>query len=67
MAQTPNDILATPTDLPTNAAASVADALNTSLADSDALYLKTRNFTGMLVDRTFATIICCSTTARPDR
>ena len=36
--------LKTPTDLPTNAAATVADALNGILADSFALYLKTKNF-----------------------
>src|SRR3954467_15860129 len=36
--------LATPTDLGTNAVASVADALNSALADSYALYLKTKNF-----------------------
>ena len=36
--------LATPTDLPTNAVSSVADALNGCLADSFALYLKTKNF-----------------------
>ena len=36
--------LKTPTDLPTNATATVADALNGILADSFALYLKTKNF-----------------------
>lgn len=36
--------LKTPTDLPTNAAATVADALNGILADSFVLYLKTKNF-----------------------
>jgi starvation-inducible DNA-binding protein len=36
--------LKTPTDLETNALRSVADALNTVLADSYALYLKTKNF-----------------------
>ena len=36
--------LATPTDLPSNTARSVADALNGILADSFALYLKTKNF-----------------------
>lgn len=36
--------LKTPTDLPTNAVASVADALNGILADSFALYFKTKNF-----------------------
>lgn len=36
--------LATPTDLPKNAVATVADALNGVLADSYALYLKTKNF-----------------------
>lgn len=36
--------LKTPTDLETNAARSVADVLNGILADSYALYLKTKNF-----------------------
>jgi starvation-inducible DNA-binding protein len=36
--------LATPTDLTSNAAKSVADALNGILADSFALYMKTKNF-----------------------
>ena len=36
--------LRTPTDLETNAVRSVADALNGILADSFALYLKTKNF-----------------------
>ena len=36
--------LKTPTDLKTNAAKSVAEALNAILADSFALYLKTKNF-----------------------
>jgi starvation-inducible DNA-binding protein len=36
--------LRTPTDLEHNATRSVADALNTALADSYALYLKTKNF-----------------------
>ncbi len=36
--------LATPTDLATNEVSSVADALNASLADCYALYLKTKNF-----------------------
>ena len=36
--------LDTPTDLASNAANSVADALNGILADSFALYLKTKNF-----------------------
>ena len=36
--------LATPTDLKSNSALSVAEALNGLLADSFALYLKTRNF-----------------------
>ena len=36
--------LRTPTDLGTNAVRSVADALNAVLADSYALYLKTKNF-----------------------
>lgn len=36
--------LKTPTDLKTNAVAAVADALNGLLADSFALYLKTKNF-----------------------
>ena len=36
--------LKTPTDLATNEVATVADALNQVLADSFALYLKTKNF-----------------------
>ena len=36
--------LKTPTDLASNATRSVADALNAILADSYALYLKTKNF-----------------------
>lgn len=36
--------LKTPTDLKSNATKSVADALNGALADSYALYLKTKNF-----------------------
>ncbi len=44
MADTPAPKLATPTDLPSNELSSVADALNTSLADCFALYLKTKNF-----------------------
>src|SRR3978361_1351978 len=36
--------LNTPTDLTSNATKSVQDALNTILADSFALYLKTKNF-----------------------
>ncbi len=44
MAKTPKQKLKTPTDLPTNDVASVADALNVALADSFALYFKTKNF-----------------------
>lgn len=44
MAKAPKTKLKTPTDLSTNAVASVADALNGILADSFALYLKTKNF-----------------------
>lgn len=40
----PEPKLATPTDLPSNALSSVADALNVALADSFAVYLKTKNF-----------------------
>jgi len=40
----PNADLKTPTDLSSNAAKSVKDALNAILADSFALYLKTKNF-----------------------
>ena len=39
-----NSALNTPTDLKTNAATKVADALNGLLADTYALYLKTKNF-----------------------
>jgi starvation-inducible DNA-binding protein len=44
MADTPAPKLATPTDLPSNALSSVADALNSALADCFALYFKTKNF-----------------------
>lgn len=44
MAKTPKPKLATPTDLPQNQVSNVADALNGILADSYALYLKTKNF-----------------------
>ncbi|HEX7848548.1 MAG TPA: DNA starvation/stationary phase protection protein, partial [Sphingomonas sp.] len=40
----PNADLKTPTDLSSNATRTVKDALNTILADSFALYLKTKNF-----------------------
>ena len=40
----PNADLKTPTDLSSNAAKSVKDVLNVILADSFALYLKTKNF-----------------------
>jgi starvation-inducible DNA-binding protein len=40
----PNADLKTPTDLSSNATKTVKDALNTILADSFALYLKTKNF-----------------------
>jgi starvation-inducible DNA-binding protein len=39
-----DDALKTPTDLKSNAAKTVAEALNGILADSFALYLKTKNF-----------------------
>lgn len=44
MAKKPKSALATPTDLASNSAMSVADALNGILADSFALYFKTKNF-----------------------
>lgn len=44
MAKAATDKLKTPTDLGSNAARNVADALNGLLADSYALYLKTKNF-----------------------
>ena len=44
MAKQPATKLKTPTDIGDNAARSVADALNRILADSYALYLKTKNF-----------------------
>jgi starvation-inducible DNA-binding protein len=40
----PESALETPTDLKTNHASNVADALNGILADSFALYFKTKNF-----------------------
>jgi starvation-inducible DNA-binding protein len=44
MAKKPKSPLATPTDLQSNSAMNVADALNGILADSFALYFKTKNF-----------------------
>ena len=44
MAKTPKPKLKTPTDLKSNQTMTVADALNGILADSFALYLKTKNF-----------------------
>jgi starvation-inducible DNA-binding protein len=44
MADTAPAPLDTPTDIQSNKAATVADALNAILADSLALYLKTKNF-----------------------
>lgn len=44
MAEKPPAPLDTPTGLKSNKAATVADALNAVLADSYALYLKTKNF-----------------------
>ena len=46
MAKTPKakPKLATPTDLPSNQVSNVTDALNAILADSYAIYLKTKNF-----------------------
>ncbi len=44
MADTPAPKLATPTDLASNELSSVADALNSALADCFALYVKTKNF-----------------------
>ena len=44
MADTPAAPLDTPTDIRPNQASAVADALNAILADSYALYLKTKNF-----------------------
>ncbi|WP_315761024.1 DNA starvation/stationary phase protection protein [Sphingomonas sp. Y38-1Y] len=44
MADNPAPALKTPTDLQSNDAKTVADALNGILADSYALYLKTKNF-----------------------
>jgi starvation-inducible DNA-binding protein len=48
--------LKTPTDLKSNAVGSVAAALNGILADSFALYLKTKNFHWHVSGRTSATI-----------
>jgi len=44
MADTAAPKLATPTDLQSNQLSSVADALNSALADCFALYIKTKNF-----------------------
>ncbi len=57
--------LRTPTDLGANAAKDIAAALNLLLADTFALYLKTKNFHWhMSGGRISATIICCSTSSR---
>lgn len=48
--------LKTPTDIKSNAAKSVAEALNGILADSFALYSRPRTSTGTYRARTFATI-----------
>src|SRR4051794_25760164 len=44
MADAPAPKLATPTDLQSNQVSSVAEALNSALADCFALYIKTKNF-----------------------
>ena len=44
MADAPSPKLATPTDLQSNELLSAADALNVALANSYAVYLKTKNF-----------------------
>jgi len=44
MAQQPAAALDTPTDLPAKNVGTAADALNTTLADLYALYIKTKNF-----------------------
>lgn len=44
MAKSVKSKLKTPTDLPSNAVSKVADALNGLLADSFALFMKTKNF-----------------------
>ncbi len=58
--------LATPSDFAPNEISAIADALNGILADSFALYLKTKNFHWHVAGRTSAIITCCST-SRPAR
>ena len=49
---------------PANNHPAVADALNGLLADSFALYLKTRITTGTSRGRAFVSCTCCSTSRR---
>ena len=59
--------LETPTDLESNAVNDISAALTSLLADTFALYVKTKNFHWhMSAARTSATITCCST-SRPTR
>jgi hypothetical protein len=58
--------LHTPTDLGANATRDVSAALNLLLADTFALYVKTKNSTGTCPARISATITC-SWTSRPTR
>jgi hypothetical protein len=53
--------LETPTDLGSNARRDIAGALNALLADTFALYLKTKNFHSTSAARIFAAFISCST------
>jgi starvation-inducible DNA-binding protein len=55
--------LQTPTDLGANATKDIAGAINALLADTFALYLKTKNFHWHMSGRISATIICCSTSS----
>ncbi len=56
--------LDTPTDLSPEAVKAISGQLNAILADSFALYLKTKNFHCTSAVRTSATITCCSTSRR---
>jgi starvation-inducible DNA-binding protein len=53
--------LETPTDLGSNARRDIAGALNALLADTFALYLKTKNFHWHVSGPHFRSLISCST------
>jgi len=54
---------ATPTDLGGNAVKEISSTLRRLLADVFALYVKTKNLTGISADGAFAMTTCCSTSS----